>query len=77
MEFLVTGKPINVTGDFHNWCVAYRRYMADQMYFWRCLPRPGFDICMPWLKTSLAMESMAENATSNGVVGENATSNGG
>ncbi|KAL8232225.1 hypothetical protein R6Q57_002003 [Mikania cordata] len=41
MEFLVTGKPINVTGDFHNWCVAYRRYMADQMYFWRCLPRPG------------------------------------
>ncbi|KAD2804669.1 hypothetical protein E3N88_38046 [Mikania micrantha] len=41
MEFLVTGKPMNVTGDIKNWCVAYRRYMADQMYFWRCLPRPG------------------------------------
>ncbi|KAL8234265.1 hypothetical protein R6Q59_020365 [Mikania micrantha] len=41
MEFLDTGKPMNVTGDFKSWCVAYRRYMADQMYFWRCLPRPG------------------------------------
>ncbi|KAD7480117.1 hypothetical protein E3N88_03253 [Mikania micrantha] len=38
---MLTGKPMNVTGDFQNWCVAYRRYMADQMYFWRCLPRPG------------------------------------
>ncbi|KAD1443139.1 hypothetical protein E3N88_42824 [Mikania micrantha] len=41
MEHLVTGKPLNVTGNFKNWCVAYRRYMADQIYFWRCLPRPS------------------------------------
>ncbi|KAD2804833.1 hypothetical protein E3N88_38210 [Mikania micrantha] len=41
MEHLVTGKPLNVTGNSKNWCVAYRRYMADQIYFWCCLPRPG------------------------------------
>ncbi|KAL8251430.1 hypothetical protein R6Q59_035123 [Mikania micrantha] len=41
MEHLVTGKSLNVIGNFKNWCVAYKSYMADQIYFWRCLPRPG------------------------------------
>ncbi|KAD3641152.1 hypothetical protein R6Q59_027356 [Mikania micrantha] len=38
MEHLVTGKPINLELDFKNCCISYRRFMADQMYFWRCLP---------------------------------------
>ncbi|KAL8249650.1 hypothetical protein R6Q59_006518 [Mikania micrantha] len=38
MEHLVTGKPINLELDYKNCCISYRRFMADQMYFWRCLP---------------------------------------
>ncbi|KAL8259378.1 hypothetical protein R6Q59_027331 [Mikania micrantha] len=38
MEHLVTGKPINLELGFKNCCISYRRFMADQMYFWRCLP---------------------------------------
>ncbi|KAL8257452.1 hypothetical protein R6Q59_029493 [Mikania micrantha] len=41
MEHLVTGKPLNISNNFRESCIAYRRFMADQMYFWRCLPRPG------------------------------------
>ncbi|KAD5318349.1 hypothetical protein E3N88_18295 [Mikania micrantha] len=41
MEHLVTGKPLNVTNNFRESCIAYRRFMVDQIYFWRCLPRPG------------------------------------
>ncbi|KAL8259339.1 hypothetical protein R6Q59_027292 [Mikania micrantha] len=41
MEHLVTGKPLNISNNFRESWIAYRRLMADQMYFWRCLPRPG------------------------------------
>ncbi|KAD7478146.1 hypothetical protein E3N88_01282 [Mikania micrantha] len=41
MEHLVTGKPLNISNNFKESCIAYRLFMADQMYFWRCLPRPG------------------------------------
>lgn len=40
MEHLVTGKPIQSTDDFSSACASYRRFMADNFYFWRCLPRP-------------------------------------
>ncbi|MFS7900879.1 hypothetical protein Hanom_Chr00s147759g01821001 [Helianthus anomalus] len=41
MEHLVTDKPINITGDVKQICLSYRRFMADKLYFWRCLPRPN------------------------------------
>ncbi|KAL8259894.1 hypothetical protein R6Q59_027847 [Mikania micrantha] len=39
MEHLVTGKPINASGDLKLELKKYRRFMADLMYFWRILPR--------------------------------------
>ncbi|KAD4386262.1 hypothetical protein E3N88_26431 [Mikania micrantha] len=41
MEHLVTGKPLNISNNFRESCIAYRRFMADQIYFCRCFPRPG------------------------------------
>ncbi|KAL8228273.1 hypothetical protein R6Q57_015857 [Mikania cordata] len=40
MEHLVTGKPLDLTDGFKQCCTNYRLFMADQIYFWRCLPRP-------------------------------------
>ena len=40
MEHLVTGKELNIGENFNQTCMTYRRFMADQFYFWRCLPRP-------------------------------------
>jgi hypothetical protein len=41
MEHLVTGKPVDrLMPNFGQACKTYRRFMADQFYFWRCLPRP-------------------------------------
>lgn len=41
MEHLVTDKPITTNGDLKQTCSSYRRFMAEKMYFWRCLPRPN------------------------------------
>ncbi|KAD5317663.1 hypothetical protein E3N88_17609 [Mikania micrantha] len=38
MEHLVTGKPLDLTDGFKQCCTNYRLFMADQIYFWRCLP---------------------------------------
>ncbi|KAL8198190.1 hypothetical protein R6Q57_024171 [Mikania cordata] len=40
MEHLVTGKPLDLTHGFKQCCTNYRLFMADQIYLWRCLPRP-------------------------------------
>ncbi|KAL8236709.1 hypothetical protein R6Q59_017790 [Mikania micrantha] len=40
MEHLVTGKPLDLADGFKQRCTNYRLFMADQIYFWRCLPRP-------------------------------------
>ncbi|KAL8206247.1 hypothetical protein R6Q57_009798 [Mikania cordata] len=39
MEHLVTGKPLNLTADYNSYCISYRQFMVEQLYFWRCLPR--------------------------------------
>ncbi|KAL8262164.1 hypothetical protein R6Q59_026213 [Mikania micrantha] len=40
MEHLVTGKPLDLADGFKQCCTNYRLFMAEQIYFWRCLPRP-------------------------------------
>ncbi|KAD2132532.1 hypothetical protein E3N88_24791 [Mikania micrantha] len=40
MEHLVTGKPLDLADGFKKCCTNYRLFMAEQIYFWRCLPRP-------------------------------------
>ncbi|KAL8223405.1 hypothetical protein R6Q57_018880 [Mikania cordata] len=35
MEHLVTRKPLNLTADFNSYCISYRQFMAEQLYFWR------------------------------------------
>lgn len=39
LEHLVTGAPLDLTANAKEQFMNYRRYMADQFYFWRCLPR--------------------------------------
>ncbi|MFS7971755.1 putative papain-like cysteine peptidase superfamily [Helianthus anomalus] len=41
MEHLVADKPIIRSGQTIQNFLAYRRFMADKLYFWRCLPRPN------------------------------------
>ncbi|KAD7479928.1 hypothetical protein E3N88_03064 [Mikania micrantha] len=39
MQHLVQNKNLNVDDDFKNKCMKYRRYMAEQYYNWRFIPR--------------------------------------
>ncbi|KAD1742252.1 hypothetical protein E3N88_42368 [Mikania micrantha] len=39
MQQLVQNKNLNVDDDFKNKCMKYRRYMAEQYYNWRFIPR--------------------------------------